>query len=83
MGSDTLSLKASFQSLMMCFATVTSKTGGRVRLHSPELSDGIVGVVDSLAALLSHDAHPDVRCLDHGHVVGTCTASHVTAVIAR
>jgi len=82
-GSETLSQKASFQSLMMCFATVTSKKGGRVRLHSPELSDGVVGVVDRLPALLAHDAHPDVRCLDHGHVVGTCTASHVTAVIAR
>ncbi len=37
---------------------------------APELADGVVAVVDGLAALLAHDAHPDVRALYHGHVVG-------------
>lgn len=37
---------------------------------APELSDGVVGVVDRLAALLAHDADADVRCLDHSHVIG-------------
>ena len=35
-----------------------------------ELSNGIVGRVDRLHALLAFDAHANVRLLDHGHVVG-------------
>ncbi len=40
---------------------------------APELSDGVVGVVDRLPSLLAHDADADVCRLDHGHVIGSCT----------
>lgn len=54
-------------------AWVARGKGGWV--YSPELADSVVTVVDSLAALLAHDTHPDVRRLDHRHVIGACTAA--------
>lgn len=37
---------------------------------TPELGEGKVSVVDSLATLFAHDAHANVSRLDHGHVIG-------------
>ena len=39
-------------------------------LEEPELCDAVVGGEDGLHPLLPADPHPDVRGLDHGHVVG-------------
>jgi len=38
--------------------------------RAPELPNGVIGVVDCLAALLPQDADADVSALDHGDVVG-------------
>ena len=37
---------------------------------SPELADGVVGVVGGLPALFAHDANADAGRLDHGDIVG-------------
>ncbi len=49
----------------------------------PELPDGVVGVVDRLAALLAHDAHPDLRGLNHGHIVGAVADGQHLALRGR
>ena len=38
---------------------------------APELGNGKVGVVGGLPPLMPHDAHSNVSCLDHGHIVGS------------
>ncbi len=42
-------------------------------LEEPELSDGVVGGIDSLDTLLAADAHTDVSRLNHVHIVCAIT----------
>mmetsp|Transcript_26182 Transcript_26182/g.67338 ORF Transcript_26182/g.67338 Transcript_26182/m.67338 type:complete len:422 (-) Transcript_26182:24-1289(-) len=53
-------------------AAVEHLPAQRARLahQEAELREGKVAVVDGLPTLLAHDAHADIRGLDHRHVVG-------------